>query len=172
MQWGLSPATLSQSAQGTNLTFTTEYDSSLPPRNITVHTATMSALAPLTRYYYRVGDPLDGWSSVYTFVTLGPVDTYPADGLHVGVWGDMGWDNAQSLAYIENDVQNGWMDVAVHVGDFGALLVGTAFIPIELTCRDNDDDAAAQRTTSSRGMARRGTCSWTKWFPFRQLFLI
>jgi acid phosphatase type 7 len=76
----------------------------------------MTDLAPGETVFYRVGSPLDGWSSVYSFVAT---RTDFSDGpMRIGVFGDLGWQNAQSLPYLQTEVANGAFDFVIHVGDF------------------------------------------------------
>jgi hypothetical protein len=64
VQYGTDAANLTQPATGT---------SALGPGAFgTIHEAEMTGLSPGTKYYYRVGDDADGWSSVLSFVTAPP----------------------------------------------------------------------------------------------------
>jgi len=84
-------------------------------RVYTFNTATMFGLEAGSTVFYRVGNPLDGWSSVYSFVAT---RTDFADGalpLRVGVFGDLGWQNAQALAYLETEAAFGNFDFVVSV---------------------------------------------------------
>lgn len=85
VQYGLSPTTLTMLQSGSNITFA---DGATEHRNLTVHKATMTQLQALTRYYYRVGNDEDGWSGVFTFVSLPSADK-PKFPLRFGVYGDL-----------------------------------------------------------------------------------
>ena len=128
VEWGLAPTKLSNNATGANFSMT-DPDTG---RVYTFNIATMTGLASATTVFYRVGNPLDGWSSVYSFVAT-RVD-YSEKPMVVGVFGDLGWQNAQALAYLQTEVAQGAFDFVVHVGDFAYDLedsngsVGDAFM--------------------------------------------
>lgn len=106
VQYGTSPRALSSTALGYNWTFT---DPSTGTSRY-LHAATLTGLTPGQQYFYRVGDPLDGWSPVFNFVAT-RTDFSTAAPLRVGLLGDMGWYNAQALSYIETEVANGDFDL-------------------------------------------------------------
>lgn len=107
VQWGAAPTKLTSSANGTNVTMT-DPDTA---RVYSFSVATMTGLDPGSTVFYRVGNPLDGWSSVYSFVAT---RTDFADvPLRVGVFGDLGWQNAQALAYLETEAASGNFDFVV-----------------------------------------------------------
>ena len=54
------------------------------------------------------------WSSVYTMRTLGSGADYSPVFL---VYGDFGYDNAQSMSRIQAEVSAGGIDAILHVGD-------------------------------------------------------
>lgn len=103
VQYGLSPHKLDQTAIGYNWTYTDT--SSL--RSYTFHGATLSGLTPGESYFYRVGDPLDGWSPVYSCEAVRTADQMVAEPMVVGVLGDMGWADAQALTYLQTEVAQG-----------------------------------------------------------------
>jgi Purple acid Phosphatase, N-terminal domain len=109
VQYGLSPRNLDNSNLGYNWTF-------MDPttlRNYTMNIATMTGLVPGTSYFYRVGDPLDGWSPIFSFqATRTSFDE--ANPLKIAWYGDMGWTNAQALPYLQTDAY--MYDVMLHVG--------------------------------------------------------
>ncbi len=134
VQWGWSPHALSQSAWGTNWSWVDVANPSGLNRTYTHHLATMTGLDPGVTVYYRVGDALDGWSSVSSFVA--PRDDYGLPGaapLRVAVFGDMGWTNAQALPYLQTLAAGGDVDLMLDLGDYAYNLdyrdgqVGDAF---------------------------------------------
>lgn len=117
VMWGTTPRALEtwSSANGYNWTFT---DSS-SGRQYSMHAASMTGLTPGAAYFYRVGNALDGWSAVNNFVATRTTAQFsPAAPQVVGVIGDMGWGNAQALAYLETEVADGNLDYVLHVGDY------------------------------------------------------
>ena len=56
-----------------------------------VHEAVLTNLAPNTQYYYRVGDNVGGWSSVFSFTTLPSDIGSTARPLRIAQIGDMGY---------------------------------------------------------------------------------
>jgi len=87
--------------------------------NRTIHVVSINNLLPSTRYYYQCGDPLQGWSDIYTFKTSASKDTL-MDNLPMKLLmiGDMGTTNTQALPAITEVVLNQDTDFIVHVGDF------------------------------------------------------
>lgn len=79
-----------------------------------IHRVTLTNLKPKTRYIYHCGSPC-GWSSEFWFYTP-PIgsDWSPS----IAIFGDMGNENAQSLAYLQEDAQRKMYDAIIHVGDF------------------------------------------------------
>ncbi|XP_064480841.1 acid phosphatase type 7-like [Ornithodoros turicata] len=82
-------------------------------RTLFVHRVLLTKLVPGTYYHYHCGSS-DGWSAHYVFHTL-PLGPRPPK---VAVFGDMGNANARSLGYLQEQVQAGDIDVALHIGDF------------------------------------------------------
>ncbi|KJH47665.1 Ser/Thr phosphatase family protein [Dictyocaulus viviparus] len=62
---------------------------------------------------YRVGSDY-GWSSLYKFTALKPRDD---GGYVIAVFGDLGNENARSLAKLQRMAQDGDIDMVLHVGD-------------------------------------------------------
>lgn len=55
-----------------------------------------------------------GWSSEFWFKTLPANNWQPL----LAIFGDMGNENAQSLARLQEETQRGLYDAILHVGDF------------------------------------------------------
>lgn len=66
---------------------------------------TISNLTPNTKYVYHCGGKL-GWSPEFWFVTTTNETNAP---IHVAIFGDMGNENAQSLARLQEDTQRRWV---------------------------------------------------------------
>lgn len=64
---------------------------------------------------YHCGSDV-GWSGVYWFRTAPEEESNWSP--HLAVYGDMGNENAQSLAKLQQEVQRGLYDAIIHVGDF------------------------------------------------------
>jgi acid phosphatase type 7 len=110
VQWGPSPRSLPFSTLGYNWTYT------FSGRNYYFNAGVMTGLTPGQTYFYRVGDPIDGWSSVFSFqATRTDFSEAP---LRMAWLGDLGWSNAQSLPYLQTEAMEGNMDVFIHVGDY------------------------------------------------------
>lgn len=56
-----------------------------------------------------------GWSAKFEFRTVPAGSTWSPS---VALYGDMGNENAQSLARLQQDTQNNMYDAIIHVGDF------------------------------------------------------
>jgi len=80
-----------------------------------LHNAVIKDLKPETTYYYRVGDPKDGWSDIFSFKTLPEERT----ALNIAMFGDLGVVNAQTLELLETEAKNRAYDMIIHVGDMG-----------------------------------------------------
>lgn len=78
-----------------------------------IHKVTLADLTPSTKYVYHCGGKL-GWSPEFWFVTPSN-DTAP---IQIAIFGDMGNENAQSLARLQQDTQRRMYDAIIHVGDF------------------------------------------------------
>lgn len=79
-----------------------------------IYQVTLLDLKPATKYVYHCGSNL-GWSAKFEFRTV-PADAEWSPS--IAMFGDMGNENAQSLARLQQDTQNGMYDAIIHVGDF------------------------------------------------------
>lgn len=79
-----------------------------------IHKVTIKNLKPKTRYVYNCGSIL-GWSSEFWFETPPAGSDWSPT---LAIFGDMGNENAQSLAYLQEEAQRGIYDAILHVGDF------------------------------------------------------
>lgn len=112
VKYGLSPLALTQTVTGNETIFL----DGAGFRKINMHRATMTDLAPSTRYYYQVSSS-SLTSAVFSFKSLpktGPLKRP----LKMIVFGDMGADNPQSLPAIIRDVQTGQWDLSLGIGDY------------------------------------------------------
>jgi len=80
-----------------------------------IHRVLLKDLTPGSKYTYHCGSKY-GWSDVFYVVT--PPDDSPNWAPQVVIFGDMGNENAQSLARLQEETQRGLYDAAIHVGDF------------------------------------------------------
>lgn len=71
-------------------------------------------MTPQTRYFYHCGSNL-GWSPEFWFETPRQDSDWSP---HVALFGDMGNENAQSLARLQEETQRHVYDAVIHVGDF------------------------------------------------------
>uniref|UniRef100_A0A7E4UWP2 Purple acid phosphatase n=1 Tax=Panagrellus redivivus TaxID=6233 RepID=A0A7E4UWP2_PANRE len=78
-----------------------------------IHRAVMTNIKPGRRYIYRVGSEY-GLSNMFTFTGLAPRRD---GGYRFIVFGDMGNKNARALGTIQREVQNGEIDMILHIGD-------------------------------------------------------
>lgn len=90
-------------------------------RTMYIHRVYLSSLKENTRYYYHVGSS-QGWSNIYFFKSLpqwSPVKgLMSGTNLTVALYGDLGNENAQSIARLEQEVAKGSLDLIIHLGDF------------------------------------------------------
>lgn len=79
-----------------------------------IHKVVLDELTPESTYLYHCGSDL-GWSNEFWFKTppLGS-DWSP----HLVIYGDMGNENAKSLARLQEETQRGLYDAVLHIGDF------------------------------------------------------
>jgi phosphodiesterase/alkaline phosphatase D-like protein len=111
VEWGGSLRSLSQSAVGKS------WDWTEGSRTHTSHAATMTGLTPGETYFYRVGSPVDGWSSVRPFTaTRTGAELTEELPLRVLVLGDLGYDYAQSLTSVQTEAAKGVYDHLIHLG--------------------------------------------------------
>jgi phosphodiesterase/alkaline phosphatase D-like protein len=88
-------------------------------RSYTHHAAVMTGLTPGATYFYRVGTPLDGFSSVRSFrASRARGSTSAASPLRMLVFGDAGWTNFQALSYLQDEAISGLYDLALNLGDY------------------------------------------------------
>lgn len=79
-----------------------------------IHRVLIPNLKEKTRYEYIVGSDL-GWSPVFSFLVP---QINPNWSPSVAIFGDMGNENAQSLAYLQKESEQDMYDAMIHVGDF------------------------------------------------------
>ncbi|CAF0901288.1 unnamed protein product [Didymodactylos carnosus] len=79
-----------------------------------VHRVVLHELTPGQKYYYHCGSDLAGWSSVYWFTAMRNDSNFV---VRMAIYGDMGKENAQSLARLQEETQANHFDLILHVGD-------------------------------------------------------
>lgn len=99
------------SAHGTSMQF---IDGGSAQHSQYIHSVTLHGLASNTKYVYHCGGKF-GWSPEFWFVTTSNETTAS---IQVAIFGDMGNENAQSLARLQEDTQRRMYDAIIHVGDF------------------------------------------------------
>jgi len=78
-----------------------------------IHNAEMTNLPPDSVIYYRVGN--HSWSDIFWFKTFpDKTDWVP----RIALYGDLGYDYAQSVPLIKKEVQERTLDMIIHAGDF------------------------------------------------------
>lgn len=77
------------------------------------HNVRLQNLKPNVRYIYVCGSD-SGWSTSFYFTTT-PTDREWSP--RVAIFGDMGYENAQSLDRLEQHTKLGMYDAILHVGD-------------------------------------------------------
>ncbi|XP_054727487.1 acid phosphatase type 7 isoform X3 [Anastrepha obliqua] len=102
---------LTQHANGTSLKFV---DGGDKQKSQYIHRVKLLNLLPNRTYAYHCGGKL-GWSPRFEFRTVPTGDDWSPT---VALYGDMGNENAQSLARLQQDTQSGMYDAIIHVGDF------------------------------------------------------
>lgn len=71
---------------------------------------------------YRVGSEY-GWSALYKFTAMTPRSD---GGYEIAVFGDLGNQNARSLAKLQRLAQDGDIDMVLHVGgSFGRIIIAS-----------------------------------------------
>ncbi|KAH8321080.1 hypothetical protein KR074_008757 [Drosophila pseudoananassae] len=116
VEYGLLEASgqskLNQAARGTATKFV---DGGRKKATQFIHRVTLGNLSPNSTYVYHCGSSY-GWSSVFQFRTVpkASADWSPS----LAIYGDMGNENAQSLARLQEETQRGMYDAIIHVGDF------------------------------------------------------
>ncbi|KAK2173036.1 hypothetical protein NP493_909g00016 [Ridgeia piscesae] len=125
VEFGLN--NLTQVAKGIEEKFV---DGGSQKRVLYMHRVKMTGLKPGSQYKYHVGSSL-GWSDLYTFKAIKNGTDWP---VRLALFGDMGNENAQSLARLQEETQQGHFDAVFHVGDFAYNMdtdnaaVGDAFM--------------------------------------------
>eukprot|EP01084_Bolivina_argentea_P184415 318052_1 len=86
--------------------------------NRTIHMVNVTGLNASSTYFYQVGDPEYGFSSIYSFKTQ-PNGNTLKDHLPTKyvIYGDLGHDNAQVLSMVTELGLSDEFDVLIHVGD-------------------------------------------------------
>lgn len=114
-QFGPTRARLQEGvAEGYNYTFVDANTN----RSYALHVAVMRGLVPGASYYYRVGDPTDGWSAISTFTaTRTAASVTPATPFRVGMFGDAGWFGASAVPPLQTEAALGALDIVVSLGD-------------------------------------------------------
>ncbi|KAI2803400.1 Acid phosphatase type 7 [Blomia tropicalis] len=82
--------------------------------NFYTHRSLLTGLKPATKYFYRVGSKHTGFSTVYAFKTLQKGGKFLPK---FAIYGDLGYQNEQSIPYLKQDVEKEMYDVIFHVGD-------------------------------------------------------
>ncbi|KAK5638556.1 hypothetical protein RI129_012851 [Pyrocoelia pectoralis] len=111
VEYGVGFRPLNYTALGYSKLFT---DGGTKKRSQYIHTATLKNLKPSTVYVYHAGSRF-GWSDEFLFRTP-PISEHWQPSL--AIFGDMGLENAQSLARLQEDTHQGMYDAILHVGDF------------------------------------------------------
>lgn len=110
--WPVNDPSLRSTISGSSHVF---IDGGPLKRSQFIHRVTLpGTLAKSTRYNYTVGSD-KGWSPVHNFVVPSTEANLP---ISVAIFGDMGTENAQSLPYLQKDVDQDLYDALIHVGDF------------------------------------------------------
>ncbi|XP_013383368.1 acid phosphatase type 7-like [Lingula anatina] len=102
---------LENAAKGSETMF---QDGGSEHRKLYIHRVTVTGLKPGQKYMYHCGSQY-GWSSLFTFTAM---RTDPAWIPRVAVYGDMGNENPQSLARLQQETQKRMYDAIFHIGDF------------------------------------------------------
>ncbi|PSN47682.1 hypothetical protein C0J52_18687 [Blattella germanica] len=106
-------------ANGTSKLFVNIHDHPHRHHNNTreeyIHRVVLPNLTPGSKYVYHCGSK-KGWSSMFWFMTTPEDESTWSPQL--AIFGDLGAANAQSLPYLQEEVQRGKYDAVLHVGDF------------------------------------------------------
>lgn len=129
VQFGLEPESLTRAATGTSTTYSAS-DMCDFPANVTgqawfrdpgfMHTVILTELALGSRYYYRFGNDVDGWSAVYSFKAR--PDPRTKRTTHFLAYADMGIDSAPAatstaVRAFQEVVTGAYDDFLLHFGD-------------------------------------------------------
>ncbi|KAK0082357.1 hypothetical protein PV325_010639 [Microctonus aethiopoides] len=79
-----------------------------------IHRVYLKNLNPGEKYVYHCGSQY-GWSNIFSITIPSDSKTWTPQ---IVIFGDMGNENAQSLARLQEETQRGLYDAAIHVGDF------------------------------------------------------
>lgn len=79
-----------------------------------IHSVKLTGLTPNSIYVYHCGSSL-GWSPQFWFKSSPDHKNWQPQ---FAIYGDMGNENAQSLARLQEETQRGFYDAILHVGDF------------------------------------------------------
>jgi len=174
VQYSKGSKKLNLQASGYQFVFT---DGGTSKRNISLHNVKLTGLLPSSTYFYRVGDPASSWSDILQFQTF-PTGYFS---LEIGMYGDMGVNNSQALPYVQDEVEQGTLDMIIHVGDMAYNMddnqgqVGDEFMrqiePIAnyvpyMVCVGNHEFAYNYSHYSNRlsGITGQSSGSNTNWF--------
>ncbi|XP_031574017.1 acid phosphatase type 7-like [Actinia tenebrosa] len=111
--YGKDPKQLDQKSDGESFLYPLPQNQEVDSkhhRNLTIHNVKLTNLEANTKYYYRVGDPDNNLSDVFSFSTN-------EDSLIYAVYGDMGYKNAVSLPLLKDEAKQGKFHAVFHVGD-------------------------------------------------------
>ena len=79
-----------------------------------IHRVRLDNLTQGQYYIYHVGSD-DGWSELFWFRAMPAGSSWSP---RLAIYGDLGNENAQSLARLQREVQDGVYDAVIHAGDF------------------------------------------------------
>ena len=71
--------------------------------------------------------------------SLKPLDSSETGSLTFAVFGDLGWENAQSVPYLKKDVEYGRIDGVLHCGDIGYDLYEVSYVGVKNKYFPGDD---------------------------------
>ncbi len=110
VKWGTNPSNLNNTATGTQFPSPNQLSG-------TIHEVELTGLEPNTLYYYKCGDNLDGWSTVYSFVTAQTELHY--EDFSFAAFGDTHYNNSNTLNLVNRLAQqlNPPFEFFVHCGD-------------------------------------------------------
>jgi hypothetical protein len=79
-----------------------------------IHRVILRDLIPGQKYFYHCGSDQYGWSPLFWFTAMRNDSNFV---VRMVVYGDMRKDNAQSMARLQEETQQGHFDLILHVGD-------------------------------------------------------
>lgn len=109
VEYGINGLILS--ANGTSNIF---IDGGIAHHSQYIHKVTLKNLVPNQKYQYHCGSKY-GWSNIFWFKVPPDFKSWQPS---LAIFGDMGNENAQSLARLQEETQRGMYDAILHVGDF------------------------------------------------------